>query len=467
MTRKLQILRGTTTQNNAYTGAVGELTMDTDRNEVRIHDGQTVGGIKIGDRNMPILTSMFFDHIINDMSWLRADDFSWHSGDVYKAAYEHLCEDMNAFVYRVGWNASGIGTVFTRTTNPKVGDVAYADENFGTEQGKITEVGVGEIKVNGTLYNFGYFEVPSERSRVDTIGGISVRYDVADDGHKICVRSEESDLTALYEAIGSADYYILDIGNKRFKLPRKYKPKRELIKAVKNSDDSWYNLYSDGWVEQGGNHDRGTGGAQVNLLIRMSNQDYDIQLTSYNIMRYAAVLSYTDSYFTVVTADDSTANNDYPVHWQVSGYAHESELINIINQPFEYYYAGNFEQSAVEQTAGLNAELFNGKADVNLNNINPSSSAKAMIVGWGMPDYTAGVALSDITSSNPYTSTVDCVLYGTAYNGAVYVNGNIVAYADGTNYAFPITVILPKGDIITTTATKISRVYMIPLKGVN
>jgi hypothetical protein len=29
-----------------------------------------------------------------------------------------------------------------------------------------------------------------------------------------------------------------------------------------------------------------------------------------------------------------------------------------------YFYVGNFEQSAIEQTAGLNAELFNGKADV-------------------------------------------------------------------------------------------------------
>ena len=44
MTRKLQILRGTTSQNNSYTGSAGELTMDTTLNEVRIHDGSTAGG---------------------------------------------------------------------------------------------------------------------------------------------------------------------------------------------------------------------------------------------------------------------------------------------------------------------------------------------------------------------------------------------------------------------------------------
>jgi hypothetical protein len=48
MTKKLQILRGTTAQNDAYTGSVGELTMDTEKVEVRIHDGTTQGGKIIG-----------------------------------------------------------------------------------------------------------------------------------------------------------------------------------------------------------------------------------------------------------------------------------------------------------------------------------------------------------------------------------------------------------------------------------
>ena len=46
--RTIQIYRGTEAQNNAYTGSVGELTMDTDNNEIRLHDGSTAGGHKIG-----------------------------------------------------------------------------------------------------------------------------------------------------------------------------------------------------------------------------------------------------------------------------------------------------------------------------------------------------------------------------------------------------------------------------------
>lgn len=46
--RTIQILRGTTAQNNAYTGVIGELTMDTEKKQLRIHDGSTVGGKVIG-----------------------------------------------------------------------------------------------------------------------------------------------------------------------------------------------------------------------------------------------------------------------------------------------------------------------------------------------------------------------------------------------------------------------------------
>lgn len=45
MTRILQIRRGTTEQNNNFTGLAGEITMDTDAKTIRIHDGETVGGI--------------------------------------------------------------------------------------------------------------------------------------------------------------------------------------------------------------------------------------------------------------------------------------------------------------------------------------------------------------------------------------------------------------------------------------
>ena len=45
----LQLRRGTTAENAAYTGSVGELTVDTTLNKVILHDGSTAGGTTVGN----------------------------------------------------------------------------------------------------------------------------------------------------------------------------------------------------------------------------------------------------------------------------------------------------------------------------------------------------------------------------------------------------------------------------------
>ena len=44
MAKRIQLRRGTTAQSNAFTGAVGEVTVDTDKDVLVVHDGVTVGG---------------------------------------------------------------------------------------------------------------------------------------------------------------------------------------------------------------------------------------------------------------------------------------------------------------------------------------------------------------------------------------------------------------------------------------
>ena len=47
MSTQVQFRRGTTTQNNAFTGANGEISIDTDVKTIRLHDGVTGGGAAI------------------------------------------------------------------------------------------------------------------------------------------------------------------------------------------------------------------------------------------------------------------------------------------------------------------------------------------------------------------------------------------------------------------------------------
>ena len=44
MAIQIQLRQGTTTEHNTFTGAVGEVTVDTTKKTLRVHDGSTVGG---------------------------------------------------------------------------------------------------------------------------------------------------------------------------------------------------------------------------------------------------------------------------------------------------------------------------------------------------------------------------------------------------------------------------------------
>src|SRR6056300_333345 len=44
MAKQVQFRRGTAAENDAFTGAVGEITVDTTNKQIRVHDGSTAGG---------------------------------------------------------------------------------------------------------------------------------------------------------------------------------------------------------------------------------------------------------------------------------------------------------------------------------------------------------------------------------------------------------------------------------------
>ena len=59
MSRQIQIRRGTKNQHASFTGAIGEVTMDTTNNTLRVHDGVTLGGNEMLSRNS------FYSYITN------------------------------------------------------------------------------------------------------------------------------------------------------------------------------------------------------------------------------------------------------------------------------------------------------------------------------------------------------------------------------------------------------------------
>lgn len=50
MAIQIQLRQGTTTEHNTFTGAVGEVTVDTTKDTLVVHDGVTIGGIPVAAR---------------------------------------------------------------------------------------------------------------------------------------------------------------------------------------------------------------------------------------------------------------------------------------------------------------------------------------------------------------------------------------------------------------------------------
>ena len=70
MPTQLQFRRGTTSQNNSFTGAVGEITVDTDTDAIILHDGSAAGGIEI----VPAGTIVAFGNATAPTGWRVCND---------------------------------------------------------------------------------------------------------------------------------------------------------------------------------------------------------------------------------------------------------------------------------------------------------------------------------------------------------------------------------------------------------
>lgn len=288
-----------------------------------------------------LLDFKWTDCIMNDVSWLRADTFSWQSGDVYVTAYNHLVQDI---------------------------------------QGIIAET--------------------------ETIGSYTVTFYRATDGHKIALADQEQTVLNIYNTYGIAWYYILDTTNTQFKLPRtKYGFEGLRTNVGDKIDESLPNVAG---TFQAYSYQDGRGHGAFSSSISAASTISGGSQTNYNF----------DNFSFNASNSSSTYQDNAPVQERAT-------------QMYLYFYVGDYTQTAIEQTAGLNAELFNNKVDLNFDNINPSQTAKDTIIGWGMPDFSSRITI-------PYNTSIqlpcDAVVYHEDYSDTYTAYCRTDISLDGINW---------------------------------
>lgn len=302
-----------------------------------------------------LFTPKFFDYILNNPSWLRADTFSWHSGELYKSAYEHLVSDLTKSVKLYAWETSDGDVFYTKTSSPAVDDEFYYS-NGGYAKAYITAVdtssgtltwenersrtGTATRKADlDTSYNINI------SSSTETVGSTEITFYRSADGHKIVLADQESKVSDIYRDTGVAWYYILDTTNKLFKLPRTKYSFTGLRDFVGN------------FVEAGLPNITGQTNFAPNAGIR---NDAEARGSFYTEVPTTYAPNFTSSGGYDLSFDASLSSEVYGKSNTVQPNS---------TQMYLYFYVGNTVINQTEVDVGTITEQLNGKQDVLGNNV--------------------------------------------------------------------------------------------------
>lgn len=75
MSKQIQIRRGTADEHKKFTGAMGEITMDTTNKTLHVHDGETIGGTTLA-KQADIITPT--DYIVAQQLPTAANGYTWY-----------------------------------------------------------------------------------------------------------------------------------------------------------------------------------------------------------------------------------------------------------------------------------------------------------------------------------------------------------------------------------------------------
>lgn len=237
--------RGTEAQNNEFTGAEGEITVDLTNMTLRVHDGVTQGGFVVGGGAGRNIGDVFFT--------ARTD--TTLNGAVEANGNQYNTTDFDG--------SDAIGNILSAG---KVPYVAIAD--FDTA-----------VANNGECTSFGW------------------------DGGTV------------------------------FKVP-KINGRRLIRRQLPTADNNyaWYNLYSDGWVEQGGRLPTETINAGSSGTVRTVSFATPMQsLANFNFgpllggFISCRLTNFTTTGANIIQYNRGANSQEVQCAWQVSGYATESE----------------------------------------------------------------------------------------------------------------------------------------------
>lgn len=199
---------------------------------------------------------------------------------------------------------------------------------------------------DGTVYQNAYQhlvdDIDGKTTQTETIAGTTITFYLADDGHKIVDSSQEAAVGQIFLDTGVAWYYILDEANTRFKLPR---TEHGVVGVRGNVGD---------YVEPG------LPNISSGNVVQMWKND----TAEFTDGPFQKANNNTNYSLTIDGSYIKTGIGSFDASRSSSIYGNSTTVQPPATEMYLYFYVGEFTQTATQNTAGLNAELFNSKADI-------------------------------------------------------------------------------------------------------
>ena len=173
MAKQLQLRKGTTTEHNTFTGAVGEVTVDTTKDVPVVHDGVTAGGHPVAARANADGTISLIKKDGTSAGTINADGLfnntltSTNQNQALTAAQGKVLKDA------LDAASLGVGQTLTDVTASRAINTVYTNSTgkpIFVAIGKTNQTSDMQLNVNGV--QFGYASGSNEDSQSKTLYAI-------------------------------------------------------------------------------------------------------------------------------------------------------------------------------------------------------------------------------------------------------------------------------------------------------
>lgn len=254
---------------------------------------------------------------------------------------------------------------------------------------------------SGDVYTTAYNKLVEEYQLVvipeETEGGVTFKRSA--NGFKIATADMESAILNKYNTTGIAWYYILDTTNKRFKLPRTKFGFEGLRDNVGNDiAESLPNIKG-----------------STNTSLQVASD-----LTGSGAIQTSLGTSTTSG----ASGNRPWGKIDFNASRSSSTYQDNAPVQERATQMYLYFYVGEYAREAIEQTAGLNTELFNTKQDVisDLTTIRTNANEVSGKVSKTGDTMTGDLRINSTGASNSALKLSFPCTFGTAPSANIYPN---------------------------------------------